>query len=172
MSVTKIVLILSILMYFPVYDIPMDYELQKHTYQVCQKYNMSYELVLAVINKESSFRVNAVNKNSKGLMQLNSDTYPWIAKELGIDNFDPFNSKHNIRAGVWYLDYIRDYWLAEGYGDEDVFSLMLISYNRGINGCKQYISKYGLDNEYVNDIFDYKIYLEQKGALYNGSLGE
>lgn len=166
----RFLLAVSIVFSFPVYDIPMDYDLQKYTYNLCKEYDLSYELVLGVINTESSFNVRAVNKRSKGLMQLNSDTYPWIAKELGVGNFDPYNAKQNILAGVWYLNYLREYWQDKGYSDEYVFSLMLISYNRGIGGCHKYINKNGFNNIYVNKVYEYKVNLEQNGAIRMGDL--
>jgi soluble lytic murein transglycosylase-like protein len=78
-------LVVSLLFSFPVYNIPLDYQYQKELFQECKKYNITYELALAVIEVESDYSSNKTNAQSKGLFQLNSDTYPWIAKELGID---------------------------------------------------------------------------------------
>lgn len=143
----------------PIYDIPMSAELQGYTYELCKYYALPYELVLAVIHTESRFDPNADSGSSKGLMQLNTNTYPALAKELGLE-IDPMNSVDNVTAGIYYLAKLRDAW--QGYSDEEVFSLMLISYNRGVQGCKDYVRKYGLDNIYVTKVYEYKIKLEQQ----------
>lgn len=167
----KLILSLLILLLFPttafadpppkkIYDIPMSGQLQHYTYDLCQSHNLSFELVLGVIHTESRFDPKADSGSSKGLMQLNINTYPALANELNLDHFDPINPVDNITAGVYYLAKLRDTW--QGYSDEEVFSLMLISYNRGIQGCKKYVEKYGTENDYVTKVYEYKIMLEQQ----------
>lgn len=148
-------------MKFPFYDIPMSYELQEYTFELCQEYDIAYELALGVIYVESRFKPDAKGASSIGLMQLNKNTYPWIAGELEINNFDPYNAKQNIHAGIYYLDYLRGYWIDKGYTDESAFSLMLISYNMGVSNCSKYVSKHGLDYGYVDKVYEYKTHLEQ-----------
>lgn len=68
-----------------------------------------------------------------------------------------------IKAYVEKLADHRDYWTSQGYPDEDVFNLMLLSHQRGIEGCKLFIidnHSYSLDN-YVQKVTQYKYYLEQ-----------
>ncbi|TCX51958.1 MULTISPECIES: transglycosylase SLT domain-containing protein [unclassified Dehalobacter] len=126
---------------YPIYDIPMPAELQKYTYDLCEEYRLSYELVLGVIYTESRFIETANSGSSQGLMQISRGTGGWVSEEVRIRDFDPFDPRQNIAVGVWYLNYLRDYWSNHGYSDEDTFSLMLISYNRGITGCKEYVKK-------------------------------
>lgn len=128
-------------------------------------YNLSPELVEAVIMKESSYRekVKNIDGTCVGLMQVNeSDTAPWIAEELGMESYDLTNPYDNIRMGCFYMAYLRDYWTEQGFPDEEVFSLMLLSYNRGIGGCKKYISSHEnwMENEYVRKVLEYKIQYE------------
>ena len=146
----------------PIYDIPMSKELQEYTYELCEYYCLPYELVLGVIHAESRFIETANSGSSKGIMQISRGTGNWVSEQVGIRDFDPYDPKQNIAVGVWYLDYLRSYWWEQGCLDEDVFSLMLISYNRGIQGCKNYIEKYGLENDYVTKVYEYKIKLEQQ----------
>lgn len=126
----------------------------------CEKYGLSQALVYGVIMAESGFDVNADSGSSKGVMQLNKNTYPELVKDLGMASFDVFDYEDNVAVGVYYLAYLRDYWLGEGYLDEDVVHLMLISYNRGIAGCGGYVADHGLENGYVDRVLGYKWALE------------
>lgn len=86
--------------------IPLSRELQEFTYQLCREKQISYELVLAVMQRESRFRtdVQGHNRNGStdsGLMQINSCNAGWLEQQLGIaDLMDP---QDNIRAGVHIL---------------------------------------------------------------------
>lgn len=146
---------------YPVYDIPMTEDLQQYTFDLCQEYNLSYELVLGVIHTESRFIETADSGSSRGIMQISRGTGDWVSEEVGIRDFDPYDPKQNITVGIYYLAYLRDYWTEQGYSDEDAFPRMLISYNRGVQGCKKYIEKYGIDNSYVDKVYELKIELEQ-----------
>jgi hypothetical protein len=61
------------------------------------------------------------------------------------------------------LAYYRDYWTAEDYPDESVFDLLILSAQRGIEGCKSFITEnnaYGQD-DYLQKVTAYKYYLDQ-----------
>ena len=145
-----------------IYDIPLDKKYQKLTWKLCQEYQLSYELILAIMEQESSFRpdVTCFNGDSHGLMQLHDSTYSWLGEEVNIKNFNVFNPKHNIKAGVWYVDYLRNYWRELGLPEEEVIYLTLISYNRGIAGCTNYVEQHGLNNNYVNEVLEKKYFYE------------
>ena len=74
------------------------------------------------------------------------------------------NINHDdIKADLENLVYFRDYWAKQGYPDEFVFDLILISRLRGVEGCQTFMkhtASYDL-NDYVQAISDYKSYLEQ-----------
>lgn len=148
----------------PDIDIPLTIELQDYIWEVCQEYEVSYELVLAVIAIESEFKKDVVsyNKTSLGLMQLNKNTYPTLAKELNIKQFDPFNPKHNVKAGVHYLTKIRSNLFEKGLNDEEVLPAMLITYHRGQAGARKYISRNGVRSKYVDKVMKQKYLYEKK----------
>jgi len=147
---------------YKIYDIPLPVKDQILIQEEARKYSLSPEFIFAIIQAESTFNTKAIShdKSSKGLMQLNINTYKWIAKELKINNFDPYNSNNNIRVGVWYINYLREYWYSQGYNDENVFNLILISYNQGIEGCNKHIKKYGLKSKYATKVEENKYNIE------------
>jgi len=84
---------------------------QLYTYAVCHRYGVDYDLVLAVIDGESSgieraFNVNRNGSHDKGLMQINSCNYKWLSKELGVTDF--YNPFQNIHCGVFMIADLMD----------------------------------------------------------------
>lgn len=73
---------------FKPYDsIPLTAELQTDIYNSCVKYEISYELALAIIKTESEFTVDAVGDNGQatGLCQIWSRWWGGLANERGLD---------------------------------------------------------------------------------------
>jgi soluble lytic murein transglycosylase-like protein len=106
--------------------IPMSYELQEYTYQKCEERGLEYELVLAVMWRESRFDVTAVNVNvngtqDSGIMQINDVNKAWLSERWGIEDLmDPYQ---NIDAGTAMLGGLTDKYgehramLAYQYGE-------------------------------------------------------
>lgn len=119
-------------------DIDLPFEYQLHTYNLCKKYGVDYELALAVLLHESGGVVDAVNTNTngtvdKGLMQINSVNYKWLEEEIGITNIeDPWQ---NIEAGVFMLGEF-----SAKYDDEHQ---ILMSYNMG-SGTMRKLNRKGI----------------------------
>lgn len=119
----------------------LDKELQEGIFDICERYSISYELVMAVIWKESLFNINAVGDNGKsiGLMQVQERCVKDIMEELGVtDLFDPLQ---NVEVGVVLL--VRYF---EKYGE--VYDA-LMAYNGGCSYANRMIkagkvSKYAL----------------------------
>lgn len=148
------------------YDIDLSHELQDFVFVTSYKYNISPELIFAIMKLESNYDVSVVSINSNkskdiGLMQLNSRYMYDFAKDAGVDNFDPLNPYHNIEVGVFVLAKHREYWQSQGYSEEMIFDLILSSYNKGRYGTK---SK-GVARGYVDRVLDYKIQLETCGEI-------
>lgn len=94
--------------------------------RLAPQYQVSPQLVLAIIAVESNFNVTAVSpKNAMGLMQL----IPQTAQRFGVRN--AFDAQQNIHGGLAYLRWLLAYF--EG----DVV-LVAAAYNAGEGAVNQY----------------------------------
>jgi soluble lytic murein transglycosylase-like protein len=162
---------------FPYYDsISLSEEVQQFTWEMANEYQVSYELPLAIMDVESDYTSDITSvTNDYGIMQLNTNpnryyeggTMEWAAENIGKESeFDPYNPYHNIEAGIWYISWLRDYWLNRGYSEEDTYMLVIMSYNLGIGSMDEYLHKYGLvPNDYFKKVDRIKTNLEMEGGV-------
>ena len=112
--------------------------------RVASAYDLSPELVKAVVKVESNYNHKAVSpKGAKGLMQL----MPATAKRFGVE--DTFDPEQNITGGVKYLHY-----LFNEFGDENL-DLVLAGYNAGEHAVRKYGNKvppYKETQQYVKKV--------------------
>ncbi|RPI26822.1 MAG: lytic transglycosylase domain-containing protein [Acidobacteria bacterium] len=110
--------------------------------EAAERYQVSPDLVKAMIRVESNFEPKAVStKGCRGLMQLHSDT----AKRFGVkDVFDP---AQNIDGGVKFMRFLLDYF-------KNDLSLALAGYNAGENAVTRYkgIPPYRETKDYVKKV--------------------
>ena len=93
--------------------------------QSASRHGLSPELVLAVIQVESSFNPEARSSmGARGLMQLMPATAASLARKLSYESFDIDDPTFNIEAGTYYLAYL----LQRFHGD---LRLALAGYNNG-----------------------------------------
>ena len=138
-----------------IYDIPLTEELQTFTFYLCEDYGADYEMVLALMDRESDYTASAISKtNDYGIMQINRINHEWLTEELGITDFlDP---EQNIRCGVYML---AD--LAEKYDDPH---RVLMAYNMGEKGAREYTAKGNTSSVYSRYIMEQRDKLLQKGG--------
>lgn len=101
-----------------------------------EKYNLDPMLIMAIIKAESNFEPEAVShKDAVGLMQITPTTAAWAAEQMGIFDFDAkklSNPETNIAIGVWYIDYLLDYY--EGHQQ-----LAFAAYNAGTGNVDKWL---------------------------------
>ena len=106
-----------------------DADLFRYISELCEEFEIPLTLVLAVIERESTWNADAVNYNKTcfGLMQIHKINAGWLEKEHGITDIkDPYQ---NVLAGIIML---AEYW--EDYGANPHLALMC--YNCGKTGAR------------------------------------
>jgi len=138
-----------------IYDIPLTEELQAFTFYLCEDYGTDYEMVLALMDRESDYTASAISKtNDYGIMQINRINHDWLTEELGITDFlDP---EQNIRCGVYMLAE-----LTEKYDDPH---RVLMAYNMGERGAREYAAKGHASSSYSRYIMEQRDKLLQEGG--------
>lgn len=130
----------------PVYDIPLDAGLQKYTFDKCVEYGIEkhYELVLAIMWRESNFDTNAVSStNDYGIMQINACNHKALKKKLKfVDIMEPEN---NIEAGIYLISR-----MLKKYDRHEA----LMAYNMGEAGARRQWRRGNYTSRYSRDIID------------------
>jgi soluble lytic murein transglycosylase-like protein len=136
------------------FDVPLSKELQDYIRNLCDEYGIPIELVIAIIDVESTFRANVVSKtNDYGLMQINKCNHEWLTDKLGVTDFlDPYQ---NIKSGV----HILSAHLEVTNGN---IELALMRYNNGATGAKKLWDKGIYSTAYTRKIMAaYESYKEE-----------
>jgi soluble lytic murein transglycosylase-like protein len=100
---------------------------------LCRENGVPYRIAEAIVYTESRWTATAEGHNwngtkDVGLFQLNSAYWSDISRCIGRNDWDPYNVFDNMWAGVKYLAYLYRYWLAEGYHDWELDSMVISSY--------------------------------------------
>jgi soluble lytic murein transglycosylase len=112
---------------------PMHYK--EYILQYSKEFNIDPALAFAVMREESYFNKSIVShQHAIGLMQIIPPTGRFIAKKLGITNYDLYNPKDNIRMGIYYLKFLNKYF--------DKIELVLSSYNAGHGKTQRWYKAY------------------------------
>lgn len=112
----------------PLYDVPLPEEEQLYLIKLCEANSVPPELVIAIIEKESTYNPDAVSRGGDyGYMQINKCNHKWLREAYGVENFlDPYE---NILCGVMIISEYLD-----KYGD---YNKALMAYNMGEGGAKR-----------------------------------
>lgn len=125
------------------YDIPLSDEKQDYVFDMCEKYDVPCELVLAVMGAESTYTEGQISHNGDyGIMQINKINHPWLAEELGITDFMDY--EQNVLCGVYMLSHY--YHL---YTD---FNKIAMCYRYGENGAKEMWQNGIYETDYTRQI--------------------
>lgn len=130
----------------PAEALPKKLPYRKLIAKYCQKFQMDWKLVAALIEVESDFNAKAVSpRGAQGLMQL----MPATQKEMGVKH--PFSPEDNLRGGIHYLRRLLD-----AFGGD--LELTLAAYNAGEGRVRS--------QKKVPDIPETQAYVAKILALY------
>lgn len=142
------------------FDVPLSYEIQDYIREKCEEYDVPMELVIAMIEHESSFRADVISKtNDYGYMQINTINHEWLSETLGVSNFlDPYE---NILCGI----YIISGHLEKTDGN---IELALMRYNCGATGARRLWEQGIYSTSYSRSIMT--LYESYKEKAANGAV--
>lgn len=125
------------------YDIKLSRSQQDYVRQMCSKYKVDFELVLAIMWVESGYNPKSVSSTRDyGIMQINKSNHAYIKKQTGVTNFLDF--EQNTQAGVYWLSrYAKKY--------SDVHKLAMC-YNLGEGAAKKQWAKGNTTNSYSRNV--------------------
>lgn len=123
--------------------VPLDSDVQEFIYYLSKGYNMDFTFVMAIIQQESGYQLDAVsNTDDYGLMQINKVNHGYITDEIGVTNYlDPYE---NVRAGMFILRK-----LFEKYETPEK---VLMAYNLGESGAKALWDKGVFETNYLKSV--------------------
>lgn len=82
------------------FNVPLDEDLQDHIFKLCESYGVDPSVVVAMIWKESTYRVDTIGDSgaSRGLMQIQQRWHQKRMDRLGVtDLMDPYQ---NVTVGI------------------------------------------------------------------------
>ena len=137
----------------------LDEATQQFTFYLCKGYDIDWTLVMALMQKESSFRSDVISATDDyGLMQINKCNHKWLTDTIGVTDY--LDKEQNIRAGVFVLRK-----LFEEYTDPN---LVLMAYNMGADGAETLWNKGIYITPYVDDILTYQAEFNKQIEERNG----
>ena len=134
------------------YDVPLDEDLQMHTFVECDGYSIAPAIVFAIMDVESNYDVNALSQYGDiGIMQINPT---WHEERMEILNCtDLYNPYQNITVAINYLAWLIDI-------NPDVY-WVLMAYNKGPDKATELLDQ-GIITDYAIEVLEYAEELENK----------
>lgn len=131
-----------------VYDVPLDLEVQLFIIQVCEEHHIEPSIVIAMIERESRFKVDAMGDSGAayGLTQIQPRWHQARMDRLGVtDLLDPCQ---NVLVCIDFLAELIDHY----NGD---IECALMAYNAGMSGANKYWFSKGIySNDYSQTIME------------------
>lgn len=128
------------------YDVPLTEDVQDRIFDECEKYGISPEIVIAMIERESNYNTYCIGDDGRaaGLMQVQAKWH--LERMIALDCTDLFDPCENVTVGI---DYLHEQLVR--YGD---IEKALTAYNSG--------NYSGTITEYATDVLARAYIIEQK----------
>lgn len=136
-------------------------EEQRYIYEMCQKYELEYELVLALMGAEATWNLYIGGDNGYcGIGQISEalNLQPFL--DIGLDIRDPFQAVECVCI-----------ILQNKYSVYKDWEMTLIAYNKGNNGAQSNYFDYGIyTTSYSRKVLGLRdLMLELKGGTYGAN---
>ena len=128
--------------------IPLDADLQVQIMKICEEYEISYDLILAMIKTESNFHTDSIGDDGAaiGLMQIWPQWWQETADANGLNIYEPID---NVNLGIIILNKA----LNDNGGD---LKKALKQYNSGDPNFHSDV--------YVNTVFEHYQWIEEQAG--------
>lgn len=125
----------------------MTQDMQQYVYNKCKQSGIDYELVLALIYRESSFRKDAIatDYNKDGSIKQKTYGFMQVATDASTGSRYMSDPKTNIDAGMSMLAAKFKYWSDPSRKSSKIVYDVLNSYNFGDTGWRNYVNEHGSD---------------------------
>ncbi len=128
------------------YEVALDTTVQNYIFAVCEDAHINPALIIAIIERESNYKSNAVgdNGNSLGLMQINTKWQASRIDKLGVA--DLFSPIENVRVGIDIIDELT-------HSSEDL-CWILQAYNGGVEYANNNFKVGRYDTDYTSYVIE------------------
>lgn len=107
-----------------------------------ERYDIPVELILAVIETESTYRPDAKNGSCRGLMQIHMVNLDWLERDFGRE-IDLYDIEDNVYAGSYIL---------AGYYHKYDIHRALMAYNGGQGYMRKMVRKGYTSSKYSRKV--------------------
>lgn len=149
---------------FKQYNISLPLDEQKYAYNITKQYGIQYELLLALMYKESGYNASAANASgATGLCQIIFNYNKTSLNKIGVNSSDDLlNPYTNIMSGAYILS--NDFTSARTISSDNstIEAYALSSYNMGVAAC---LSRGIANTSYSNSIIYYRNRLLSTGGI-------
>lgn len=114
------------------YPMPLSKELQYHTYQMCEKYDLPYRIIMGMMGTETGWNANAGNE--RGYIGIGCISEKYYAKSMKNIGVDIYTVKGNIEAICIIM---RD--KMDEFNNNIIYAMM--AYNGGSTYARNLIKK-------------------------------
>jgi len=120
-------------------------------FNAAEQYDVDPYLIFSIIRAESGFQTAARSPvGARGLMQIMPETADWIAKQMGIKQFeitDLHDPQINIEMGCWYLASLNKEFAGR-------LPMMIAAYNAGSGRVREWAlsGKWDGSDQHLDDI--------------------
>ena len=137
--------------------IPMNLDHQKYLLDLCNRKDLDYVKILAIIKNESGFNPNAVGKNTYGYMQIHKMHHANFAKNHKTE-LKPLDPYINLNWGTSMLENLYRSLEKEGFTGEALDRAVLSSYAKGYYGFK----KTGEASWFINRVREHSNWIDRQ----------
>lgn len=133
-------------------------KIAKSLVEYSDQYDVPLSLAVALVRHESAFNTRAISRvGAQGLAQLMPATADMVGRQLGKQDYDPWDSQKNLQFGLFYFSTLLDLYR----GHPEQYKLAVNAYNAGPGNVFKVLHRETVEHETY--IFKYASEFKEKG---------